>query len=232
MSEEFDFCVIISTYNRPQMLTDLLSNIDSERGNNKILVVVFDDCSDQKADLSNFNVKRIGMTPNMGKKKYYKLFNATFKYIKNIKSKYFIYLPDDVKLTDNFFSEIKRIYESITDPQKICLSILTDDRVTRRNWTNFKTNDFGEYYQTQWNDLCFISERRFFDVLGYQIEPIDEERWINNPNLSSGVGQQISIRLNERGYKMYHTKKSMVYHGNHQSKMNETERVKVNLITR
>jgi glycosyltransferase involved in cell wall biosynthesis len=232
MSEEFDFCVIISTYNRPQMLTDLLSNIDSERSNNKILVVVFDDCSDQKADLSNFNVKRIGMIPNMGKKKYYKLFNATFKYIKNIKSKYFIYLPDDVKLTDNFFSEIKRIYESITDLQKICLSILTDDRVTRRNWTNFKTNDFGEYYQTQWNDLCFISERRFFDVLGYQIEPIDEERWINNPNLSSGVGQQISIRLNERGYKMYHTKKSMVYHGNHQSKMNETERVKVNLITR
>jgi hypothetical protein len=214
------------------MLTDLLSNIDSERSNNKILVVVFDDCSDQKADLSNFNVKRIGMIPNMGKKKYYKLFNATFKYIKNIKSKYFIYLPDDVKLTDNFFSEIKRIYESITDLQKICLSILTDDRVTRRNWTNFKTNDFGEYYQTQWNDLCFISERRFFDVLGYQIEPIDEERWINNPNLSSGVGQQISIRLNERGYKMYHTKKSMVYHGNHQSKMNETERVKVNLITR
>ena len=232
MNEEFDFCVIISTYNRPQMLIDLLSNIDREKGNNKILVVVFDDCSDQKANLSNFNVKRVEMIPNMGKKKYYKLFNVTFKYIKNIKSKYFIYLPDDIKLIDNFFSETKRIYESISDPKKICLSILTDDRVTRRNWTNFKTNDFGEYYQTQWNDLCFIAEKIFFETLGYKIETIDESRWDRDSNLSSGVGQQISIRLNDRGYKMYHTKKSMVYHGNHESKMNQTERMKVNLITR
>ena len=55
---------------------------------------------------------------------------------------------------------------------------------------------------------------------------------MKNPNLSSGVGQQISVRLNKNGYNMYHTKKSMVNHGSHESKMNKLERTKVNLITK
>lgn len=232
MEKEFDFCVIISTFNRPKMLKELLNNIEQEKKNYNILVLVFDDNSSEKVDLSKYNVKKITMNPNMGKKKYYVLINATFSYIKNIKSKYFIYLPDDVKLINNFFDETKRIYESIDHPRKICLSILTDDRVNKSNWTNFQTIDYGEYYQTQWNDLCFIAEKKFFDMLNHTIEKITPNRWVNNPNLSSGVGQQISIRLNRMNYNMYHTKNSMVHHGSHESKMNKIERTKVSLITK
>lgn len=232
MNGEFDFCVIISTFNRPQMLTELLDNIEREKKGYRVLVAVFDDNSTDKADLSNYSVIKIGMVPNMGKRKYYVLINATFSFIRNVKSKYFIYLPDDVKLVNNFFDETKRIYESITDPRKICLNILTDARVSRTNWTNFNSIDHGEYYHTQWNDLCFISERKFFDVLNYSIEKIPENRWVGNPNLSSGVGQQISIRLNRKGHNMYHTKNSMVHHGNHESKMNKIERTRVSLVTK
>ena len=231
MVEEFDFCVIITTFNRPQMLTELLSNIESEKKDYKVLVVVFDDNGQQKADLSGFNVKKIEMYPNMGKKKYYMVINATFSYIKNIKSKYYIYLPDDIKLVDNFFNETKRIYESIEDKNKICLNILTDGRVNRTNWTNFKSLDFGEYYQTQWNDLCFIAEKKFFNELNHKIDEIPNSRWVSNPNNSSGVGRQISVKLNNRGLKMYHTKNSMVFHGDHVSEMNKEERVNVKLIT-
>jgi len=228
----FDFCIVISTFNRPQMLSELLKNIEIEKKDYKVLVLIFDDNSSEKYDLSQFKVKKITMNPNMGKKKYYVLINATFSYIKNINSKYFIYLPDDIKLVNNFFDEIKSIYESINHPKKICLSILTDDRVNRVNWTNFKSVDYGEYYQTQWNDLCFIAEKNFFEVLKYRINKIDESRWVKTPNLSSGVGQQISIRLNKNGYNMYHTKKSMVHHGSHESKMNKLERTKVSLLTK
>lgn len=232
MKEEFDFCVIISTFNRPQMLSELLENIESEKKDYKLLVLIFDDNSSEKYDISKFNVKKITMSPNMGKRKYYFLINATFSYIKNINSKYFIYLPDDIKLINNFFDETKRIYESINHPRKICLSILTDERVNRTNWTNFTTIDHGEYYQTQWNDLCFIAEKKFFEALNYTISKISQNRWANNPNLSSGVGQQISIRLNKSGHNMYHTKNSMVHHGKHESKMNKIERTKVSLITK
>jgi glycosyltransferase involved in cell wall biosynthesis len=45
MDEIYDFCVIITTYNRPDMLIKLLENISEQKKDYKILVTVFDDCS-------------------------------------------------------------------------------------------------------------------------------------------------------------------------------------------
>jgi len=227
----YDFCVIITTYNRPKMLSNLLDNIEKEKKNYNILILVFDDGSTEKYTINNKNVKKISLFPNNGKKKYYKVFNTTFNLIKKIDSEYFIYLPDDITLINNFFDRSKDTFNSIADPNKICLSLLTDGRVNRTNWVNFKTQDMGFYYRTQWNDLCFISKRNFFESLNYKIDEIPLSRWDRNPNLSSGVGQQISLRLNERGYGMYHTKESFVIHGSHESKMNYHERLNTNLTT-
>jgi hypothetical protein len=67
--------------------------------------------------------------------------------------------------------------------------------------------------------------------LNYKLEEIPKTRWVGNPNLSSGVGQQITDRLNKLKYGMFHTKSSMVIHGGHESKMNKAERLKTKLIT-
>lgn len=228
---EYDFCVLITTYNRPEMIYKLLDDIDRNKKNYKILVAVFDDGSTEKLDLSKRDVIKIGMYPNMGKKKYYVTYNATFSFVKNINSKYFIYLPDDISIVDNFFDESKRLYESITSPKKICLSILTDDRVNKSHWGHKNPKDLGETLQTQWNDLCFICEKTFFELLDYRVNKISEKRWVNNPHISSGVGHQITQRLNGSDKFLYHVKNSLVYHGTHESKMNKDEREKNNLIT-
>jgi hypothetical protein len=228
---DYDFCIIINSYNRPEMLNNLVEDINKNQKDYKIIIGIFDDCSTQKTKFNQSNIKQFGMFPNMGKKKYYVTYNATFSFVKSINSKYFIYLPDDVSLVDNFFDEVKRIYESITSTKKICLSILTDDRVNRSHWGYRDPKDFGEFLQTQWNDLCFICEKNFFETLNYRINAIDEKRWIKNPTISSGVGHQITQRLNSAGKFLYHTKKSLVYHGDHESKMNKIERQKNNLIT-
>jgi hypothetical protein len=68
-------------------------------------------------------------------------------------------------------------------------------------------------------------------VLNYRLDEIPKSRWKNNPNLSSGVGQQITLRLFNLGYGMYHTKTSMVIHGSHESKMNKVERINTKLET-
>lgn len=228
---DYDFCVIINSYNRPEMLTKLVNDINKNQKGYKIIIGIFDDCSTDKIKFNQPNIKQFGMFPNMGKRKYYITYNATFSFVKSVNSKYYIYLPDDISLVENFFDESKRIYESITSTKKICLSILTDERVNRSNWGYRNPKDFGEFLQTQWNDLCFICEKKFFETLGYKINVIDENRWIKNPNISSGVGHQITQRLNTAGKFLYHTKKSLVYHGDHESKMNKTERQKTKLIT-
>jgi glycosyltransferase involved in cell wall biosynthesis len=68
--------------------------------------------------------------------------------------------------------------------------------------------------------------------LDYKIYDIPLSRWSKNPNLSSGVGHQITDRLNKKKFFLYHTKKSMVIHGDHESKMNYTERLKTKLVTK
>lgn len=230
--QKYDFCIVITTYNRSEMLEKLLDEIHNKKKNLKILVMIFDDGGTEEIKIKHPYQKKITLYPNNGKRKYYRIINASFNIIKNISSEYFIYLPDDVSLIDNFFDETKRIYESIHSPNKICLSILTDGRINRTNWTDFESIDFGEFYKTQWNDLCFIAKKNFFESLDYKILPITPKRWEKNPNLSSGVGQQISMRLLSFNLEMFHTKKSMVLHGDHESKMNYNERKITSLKTK
>ena len=109
-SEEYDFCVVITTYNRPLMLNELIEQINQMKKEYRIKIIIFDDGSNQEYNLPNY-VTKIKFFPNMGKKKYWKIINTSFKYIKNLKSKYFIYLPDDIKLVDDFFNVTKNIYE-------------------------------------------------------------------------------------------------------------------------
>jgi hypothetical protein len=42
-------------------------------------------------------------------------------------------------------------------------------------------------------------------------------RWDKNPHISSGVGQQISVRLSEKGLNMYHVINTLTTHGDHES---------------
>ena len=203
MDKIYDFCILITTYNRPDFLKRLLDDINNQKKDYNVLVAVFNDGSDVEYDLSRYDVKKIDIYPNMGKKKYYNVINKTFEFVKNIHSKYFIYLPDDIKLVDNFFEETKEMYIKIDSRKKICLNILTDDRVLRDNWGYPKGVDYGDFYQTQWNDLCFICEKKFFESLDYKIYDIPLSRWSKNPNLSSGVGHQITDRLNKKKFFLY-----------------------------
>ena len=220
---DFDFCIVITTYDRSNMLKRLISQIENQKKTYKVNIVVIDDGSNEKYELPK-EVTLIQYYPNMGKQKFWKIIDTSFKYIKNIDSKYYIYIQDDVEIIDNFFDELVSKYENIQDNDKVCLSFLTDHRTNSSNWTNYNPRERGEVIKTQWVELHFMCEKNFFEELNYEIKPIPKERWDNNPYLSSGVGWQMSIRLHELNKGMYHTKNTFVTHGDHESQMNKTER--------
>ena len=214
----YDFCIIITTFNREKMLKMLLDDI-FKNNKYKLLVTIFDDGSNDYYDLEGYDVKYIKYVKNNGLKNVWKIITDTFKYCKNIDSEYYIYLQDDLGLKDTFFEDSVRIFESINDEKKISLGTLMIE--TQRNttkWTNFQPIEYDEYYKTQWVEMVFICKKDFFDVLNYEINPIPSSRWDNNPNLSCGVGDQISNRLLNMGYNMYHVKDSLTTHGDHESK--------------
>lgn len=228
----YDICVVITTYNREQMLKLLLEDIEKQRGVNKILVLIFNDGSKKKYELkkyANIDIGYIHYRNNYGKYRYWELINNTFAYCKNTNSKYFIYLPDDIRLKKGFFKKSISLQETIN---KGVLSLLLDkERIKRTNWTNILAIDMGDKYLTQWCDMCFICNKSFFETLEYKIISINMSRWGQNKLLSSGVGQQISMRLFDKLFPMYHVKETLVTHDDHESVMNKTERKKNKLLT-
>lgn len=231
MGFEYDFCVIITTYNRQDMLKNLLKQI-SEYKEYKIFTVVLDDCSNPSPDISEFDVKKITYVQNNGKKRFWKIISDSYKICKKINSKYFIYLQDDVVLKENFFSESVRLYEKINDLSKISLNtLILENQRGKSKWTNIDPVEYDEYYKCQWTELFFICEKKFFELLNFEIYPIPKDRWNKNPNLSTGVGDQVSWRLYGMGFNQYQVKNSLVLHGNHQSVLFENLRDEEKLIS-
>jgi hypothetical protein len=230
MNEIFDYCIVITTFDRPKMLEKSIEQLNVQQNNFKIKILIFDDGSTEKYEL-NPNLKYFKFFPNRGKKKFWKTIDTVFKVVQKIESKYYIFLQDDVEIKKNLFIDLKNRFEGIDDVDKICLSFLTDQRTKSPNWTNYEPIMMDEIIKTQWTELHFICQKKFFEVLDYKLNPIPMSRWDKNPNLSSGVGWQLSNRLNKMGYTMYHTKETFVNHGNHESKMNKTERMNNKLVT-
>lgn len=231
MLDELDFCIVITTFNRPEKLYSLLNSIHNCKKNYKVKIFVFDDNSTIPYDTSKIDATFIKLYPNRGKFRFWEIIDKTFKVVKNVNSKYFIYLQDDLIITDNFLENVKTKYDDLNDDKKICLEFRTDKRVLGPNWTRIQPQIVGDYIKTQWTELDFICEKKFFDVLNYEILPIDLNRWEKNKNLSSGVGSQLSERLLNLKYNMYHLKKSLVIHDGLNSLMNKEEREINNLIT-
>ena len=44
--------------------------------------------------------------------------------------------------------------------------------IDKSNWTNFKPIEYDNYYKSQWCDLCFISEKKLFELLDFRINEI------------------------------------------------------------
>jgi hypothetical protein len=225
----YDICVIITTYNREKLLKRLLADIDNNKLNYNILVAVFDDASFNKFSLFD-DIKHIRYNKNHGKIYYWKLITDTMQFCKQVNSKYYIYLPDDVTLVDNFFFKAIEQYEGIKEENKICLSLLLPKQlINKTNWTDFIPIEYDSYYKTQWCDLCFISEKKLFEAIDYKINQLPIRG--DYKNYGSGVGLNMSMRLFKSGYNMYHTKESLALHGDHTSVMNHEIRINNKLTT-
>jgi len=210
---------IITSFNRKQSLVSLLTQLDKQKTD----ILIFDDCSNFQLDRKDF----VKFNFNYGKEYLWMKFKKIFDEIPKSYD-YYIILPDDINIDNNFIKNSVDAWIKLQDRNKICLSLLTDIRTTKPNWTNFEPIIYDKYIQTQWSDLCFICEKEFFNI---EIQQISLHRWIIlskqlNMELGSGLGGQISRYWHERGKTQYHVKKSLVEHKKGDSKMNYKERLK------
>lgn len=190
-----DIGFLITTYNRQESCQKLVDSLQGLGG----IVVLNDGC-----DYVISGCEQHFLQHHNGKAYYWHTVKTLFKH--RGKHDYYIMLPDDFLPMDNMIEEIFKIWDSIKDPDKICLNLLAD-RIGQSCWTTFKPVEKSNYWHTQWVDMCFFCESKFFDVLGsIEVNYLMSSRI----NAGSGVGAVISRQLNRKRYKLYQVKESLV----------------------
>ena len=223
--------IFITSYNRNEMLQNLVKQISEQTYNKyEYKVYIFDDRSENPINNITGSCVYHFINPiHRGKQLYWQTWDEMFKLAKKNKSDYYFFLPDDIEICKDFFTTAIAKLEHIKsfDNNFACLSLLTDEQrkmAVSSCWTAKQSElKYGEIL-SHFNDCCFICQDAFFELLDYKMNEVKPIRWLRDPNLSSGVGRQISLRLVEKEVNMYHCFNSLVKHGEHESLMNPQER--------
>lgn len=213
--------VIITSYNRKDSLCKLVASLVPNENTD---IVIFDDKSDWPVNsLQHPKCVDVIINPtHRGKAGFWQTYNDIFAYVKAAKPyDYYIILPDDVDPCPDFVAKAIEAYDKA---QCICLSLLLTNRsfwhgMSRWGQKNVLPRDWG--YLSHYFDCEGIMKRDFFEALNWQMLPVAPSA---NPYRSSGVGMQITKRLQAMGKRLGHVKQTLLATSDGPSMMNAEER--------
>lgn len=228
-------CVAITTYARPDGLAALLDDLERELPAGGVDLLVFDDATPHfapalAARIDDLGGRLIRAAANHGKAGWWRWWNTILSELHALDAPAYYVLQDDLRLCSGFFERAERLWDSIEDPRKASLYLhVTPERgqLGTSCWTPVVAADAGEVVHSGWVDCAaFRGDRRLFDALGWHLEPIGARRWSTDSAVSSGVGQQLSLRAHGAGVGMYRAKASLALHDGAVSVMNADARAR------
>lgn len=224
---DYDVVVIIATKDRFDNLYSILDNLYNYETKYSCKIIIINDASEDK-QYNNLIEKYPLITylendVNYGKCRYWETINKLLDEAKKYKFKYLIQIDDDFELCDSFLDVVVDEYVKHKKNNKkiICLSYHIINNSNKKRW--------GLKY---WIDGGGLYDYMFFKNIEFKINPINMNRWKVNKNISSGVWQQISKKINDYGCVIQKTEKSLVNHlGFSESKMHPEFRKKYTIKT-
>lgn len=213
--------VSITSYNRKGSLLRLVAALSEYKN---VDIAVFDDCSAYDAQIfaKRFQNTTVITSPeHRGKAGFWKTYNDIFAYCKEHDYDYYIILPDDVEPCPDF---IEKAIDAYKNCGGICISPLLTNRSLApgiSRWGRKPIERKDGYYLTHYFDCAGIMRRDFFEALHWLLAPIAPHP---DPHRSSGVGRQITLRLQEQGKRMCHVECTLLTIVQSDSQMNPEER--------
>lgn len=208
--------IVIFSYERQQMLTNLLNELDGYQP------IVIDDGSSFKFPSFKFHQFKHG-----GKENFYKLWQYALLLAYKSEDDFYMFLPSDFQMLD--LDKIFSIYNDLKHEPFVC-NIINDGRTTC--WNSYKPipldNGLNQVFFT---DCGFFCNRLALEKIEFTINDIPKTRF-NRSDISSGVGQQLTYLFNKNKVKMYTPLESLAFHGEHESLMHPNERLKNPLISK
>jgi hypothetical protein len=207
----YKYIYMIPSYNRYDKLLNIINHINSYSKECLIIIV-----NDHSNDIRYVELKKIENLiyieneVNYSKEKFWKTVNKLFNEAKKYKFEYGIMIADDFIFVENF--EIKLNKYKINNR---ILSLFRQNNVTL-NWG-----------YSNWIDGAFCAPFNFFKDLNFEIH----QTFIKNKYSSSGVGQQMTKRLNELGWEVDFFGSLIKHNDNNISVMHPELRKKEPLLT-
>ncbi len=208
--------IFIFSYEREQMLDSLTAELKGEN------YLILDDGSSYpiKYDMVRF--------PHEGKAGFYKKWQFALKTAEATKDDFFLFIPSDFQNVQ--LDEIKRIHEKMKH-QAYVYNVINDGR--EWCWIHKEKEPYNETTdKVYFTDCGFFCNRRALDAIKWRTREVDKKRFKLNPNISSGVGQNLTMQFHTARVPMYMPKKSLATHGDHPSMMHPEHRKTTPLISK
>ena len=224
MAKRVEILFLITTYNRPHLLKDLLLDIAELPCTYKVLI--FDDCS--TVDYSEVEevipelhkCEYYRLSKNHGKRQFWKLQNIMYNHVRCEEFDYCIGLLDDMRLVEGFYPlAIDMFEESDADLLNIVMPETMPDFLNSQGAQQFSVNGFT-YWDYHWNDLCYITTVDYFESIDYTCPEVPLRRWIRNTKATSGVGSVLTNKFADMGGSIVMVTKSLLKHTGQVSVMN------------
>lgn len=229
----------ITTYGRPEECGQLLQGLqrslrDSGRWDEAFVVVVRDtsehDYGPVLALLESSFPGRFAFYEGqrwLGKAGRYLTYQVLFDSMRALSAQRALFFEDDVTVSLDFIEQALSTYDAIEDADKAVLYLAAfDDDEQDGRWVRAPRQRLQTppVDRTQWFDLhAFAAGRRFFETLNWRLFRPHGWRWVGNPQRSSGVSEQMTLRLWGRA-NIYQVRKTLAYHGEAPSMLNAEAR--------
>lgn len=210
---EYEFIYIIPSFERYDKLKSLVDSI-LDVSHNTLIIVLNDGSTDERySNLISYDNRVVYLknTVNNGKERYWMTVNGLMDEMSKYNFKYGVMLGDDFQLVEEYYQKLKS-YINESD----IIRLFTQISIGETNW-GYKN----------WIDGAFCAPYSFFKKINFELFPIQRRGRME----SSGVGIQMSKRLNNLRYTVKNYG-SLIHHiGNDDSKMHPSLRKSQPLIT-
>jgi len=193
-----DLVIIITTYNRPALLLDLLKDLHRELDCEYKIKIYNDHSTEDYSKVKDFlkdninNYEYIYTHKRHNRFRFWELHQRMYAEMVGEDFKYFIQLLDDMRLVKGFYKKAVEQFEACgAGILNIMLPIALNTLLQKERCPFYHVGDM-KFWRKKWNDLCFITTRDYFENIGWTCPAIPAGRWKVNPNASSGVGTALT----------------------------------------
>ena len=234
---ETELMVVLTTYDRADGAARVLSRLADALGTRAVgaRVLVLHDASaadygSARAAFEPFRARGLWLdaSSRLGKKGFWQVHQTALIVAQRWRPQHVLYLQDDVDFAPELLDRALALWRATAhDPLRRVLYLYSsrDDEANGR-WVRFKRRiaEADGCRVTNWFDLqAFLVDRAFLELIDYRIIPVHPNRWRRKPEMSSGVGRQLTLRLSGRAH-VYQAWPPLVHHGSQPSLMNPEAR--------